>query len=60
MLAKYCYSYLNGLADLWRLRGCCLPISKLQCICFDTITNIGVKEVLLCLYLDVANVKRSR
>ena len=25
-IEKYCYSYLNGLADLWCLRGRCLPI----------------------------------
>jgi len=25
-IKKYCYSYLNGLADLWCLRGRCLPI----------------------------------
>ena len=26
-IEKYCYSYLNGLADLWCLRGRCLPIA---------------------------------
>ena len=25
-IEKYCYSYWNGLADLWCLRGHCLPI----------------------------------
>jgi len=27
-IEKYCYSYLNGLADLWCLRGRCLPIQQ--------------------------------
>ena len=26
-IEKYCYSYLNGLVDLWCLRGRCLPIA---------------------------------
>jgi len=28
-IKKYCYSYLNGLVDLWCLRGRCLPIQVL-------------------------------
>ena len=27
-IEKYCYSYLNGLADLWCLRGGSLPIAR--------------------------------
>ena len=29
-IEKYCYSYVNGLADLWGLRGRCLPIKHVR------------------------------
>ena len=29
-IEKYCYSYLNGLADLWCLRGRCLSIVQVS------------------------------
>jgi len=29
-IEKYCYSCVNGLADLWCLRGRCLPIKHVK------------------------------
>jgi len=29
-IEKYCYSCVNGLADLWCLRGRCLPIKQVK------------------------------
>ena len=37
-IEKYCYSYLNGLADLWCLRGRCLPITvDFVCLLFRSL-----------------------
>ena len=44
-IEKYCYSYLNGLADLWCLRGRCLPIplftSIQACYCYCLLVRIS-------------------
>ena len=39
-IETYCYSYLNELADLWCLRGRCLPI-VLQTVNVSSVRNVN-------------------
>jgi len=49
-IKKYCYSYLNGLADLWCLRGRCLPI--LRCKSHPCLTTVCAQKGLVKIHID--------